>query len=96
VSAKRVDVIMTTCLIHDTTLPNSRHTVFLLRKMERLYFIRIGGTAMGGVAGACRLAGDEVMGSEEDLYEPMKTYLEKTSVKVFRTFDSRQRGVKRE
>lgn len=42
---------------------------------------------MGGVAGACQVAGNEVYGSEQDLYEPMKSYLEGSGVSVFRSFD---------
>ena len=42
---------------------------------------------MGGVAGACAAAGDRVVGSELDLYEPMKSYLESAGVSVFRSFD---------
>ncbi|MCE2766499.1 MAG: Mur ligase domain-containing protein, partial [Fimbriimonadaceae bacterium] len=56
--------------------------------MDRLYFIRVGGTAMGGVAAACKQAGDIVFGSEQDLYEPMKSYLSDAGVHVYPTFDS--------
>jgi UDP-N-acetylmuramate: L-alanyl-gamma-D-glutamyl-meso-diaminopimelate ligase len=55
--------------------------------MDRLYFIRVGGTAMGGVAAACAATGDEVLGSEQDLFEPMKSYLDDSGVKVFRSFE---------
>jgi len=41
---------------------------------------------MGGVAGACKLLGDEVYGSEEVLYEPMKSYLASCEVQVFPSF----------
>lgn len=58
--------------------------------MEKLYFIRVGGTAMGGVAAACQHLGDQVFGSEELLYEPMKSYLAQAGVEVFRTFDPGQ------
>ena len=58
--------------------------------MERLYFIRIGGTAMGGVAAACQALGDEVWGSEEVVYEPMKSYLAAANVTVLPTFDPAQ------
>jgi UDP-N-acetylmuramate: L-alanyl-gamma-D-glutamyl-meso-diaminopimelate ligase len=54
---------------------------------EKLYFIRVGGTAMGGVAGACKLAGDLVFGSEEVIYEPMKSYLSHCGVTVFPCFN---------
>ena len=56
--------------------------------MDRLYFIRVGGTAMGGAAAACKQAGDIVFGSEQDLYEPMKSYLSDAGVHVYPTFDS--------
>jgi UDP-N-acetylmuramate: L-alanyl-gamma-D-glutamyl-meso-diaminopimelate ligase len=54
---------------------------------ESLFFIRIGGTAMGGVAAACQALGHTVSGSEETLYEPMKSYLYESGVKVFESFD---------
>jgi UDP-N-acetylmuramate: L-alanyl-gamma-D-glutamyl-meso-diaminopimelate ligase len=55
--------------------------------VEKLYFIRVGGTAMGGVAAACQALGDEVSGSEESLYEPMKSYLAEAGVTVIPSFD---------
>ena len=55
--------------------------------VEKLYFIRVGGTAMGGVAAACQALGDQVSGSEEALYEPMKSYLATAGVQIFPTFD---------
>lgn len=42
---------------------------------------------MGGVAGACKQLGNDVFGSEEVLYEPMKSYLEDYGVQVFPSFD---------
>ena len=42
---------------------------------------------MGGVAGALTEAGYEVFGSEEVIYEPMKSYLSKCGVTVFPSFD---------
>lgn len=42
---------------------------------------------MGGVAGACKRLGAEVFGSEEVLYEPMKSYLADSGVEVFPSFD---------
>ena len=57
--------------------------------MDSLYFIRIGGTAMGGVAAACQAMGMKVFGSEETLYEPMKGYLAEAGVRVFPHFDAK-------
>ena len=45
---------------------------------------------MGGVAGACKMAGSDVFGSEEVIYEPMKSYLADCGVTVFPTFDGTQ------
>ena len=42
---------------------------------------------MGGVAGALTNAGEQVFGSEETIYEPMKSYLADCGVTVFPTFD---------
>ena len=55
--------------------------------MKTLYFIRIGGTAMGGVAAACQKLGYRVIGSEAQLYEPMKSYLADNGVEVIPRFD---------
>ena len=55
--------------------------------MEKLFFIRIGGTAMGGAAAACKRLGLDVSGSEADLYEPMKSYLAEHGVRVYPSFD---------
>ncbi|MBS1704148.1 MAG: UDP-N-acetylmuramate--alanine ligase [Armatimonadetes bacterium] len=42
---------------------------------------------MGGVAGACKKLGNKVFGSEEVLYEPMRSYLANCGVEVFSSFD---------
>ncbi len=42
---------------------------------------------MGGVAGALSVAGESVSGSEEIIYEPMKSYLAGCGVTVFPSFD---------
>ena len=42
---------------------------------------------MGGVAGALTKAGEQVFGSEEVIFEPMKSYLADCGVTVFPTFD---------
>ena len=42
---------------------------------------------MGGVAAACQALGDQVSGSEEALYEPMKSYLADAGVKIYPSFD---------
>ena len=42
---------------------------------------------MGGVAGALTKTGKQVFGSEEIIYEPMKSYLADCGVTIFPTFD---------
>ena len=42
---------------------------------------------MGGVAGALKMLGEDVSGSEEVIYEPMKSYLAGCGVTVFPSFD---------
>jgi UDP-N-acetylmuramate: L-alanyl-gamma-D-glutamyl-meso-diaminopimelate ligase len=55
-------------------------------KRERLFFIRVGGSAMGPTAAALSEIGCEVWGSEEVLYEPMKSTLARSGVKVIPRF----------
>ena len=45
-------------------------------KLEHLYFLPIGGTAMAPLAGMLRQAGHRVEGVDSDLYPPMSTLLE--------------------
>ena len=47
---------------------------------KRLYFMGICGTAMGSVAAAFKEAGYEVTGSDSHVYDPMKSFLEKTGI----------------
>ena len=42
---------------------------------------------MGGTAGALAMAGESVSGSEEFIYEPMKSYLAECGVTVYPSFD---------
>ena len=66
---------------------NQFYVIIFTKVSEKLYFIRIGGTAMGGVAGALKMAGERVFGSEEVIYEPMKSYLAECGVTVFPSFN---------
>lgn len=43
---------------------------------------------MGGTAGALAMAGESVSGSEEFIYEPMKSYLAECGVTVYPSFDA--------
>ena len=52
--------------------------------MERtkLYFMGIGGVAMGNMAGVCKELGYNVTGSDVGLYPPMSTLIEKLGIPV--------------
>lgn len=55
---------------------------------QKVWFIRVGGTAMGSVAAALAQSPDHVVrGSETDLYEPMASYLVASGVDVQREFN---------
>src|SRR5437762_5296706 len=47
---------------------------------KRFHFLGICGTAMGSVAAALRERGFQVSGSDENVYPPMSTFLEKEGV----------------
>jgi len=53
-----------------------------LPEIKRVYLIGIGGTAMASLAGMLRERGYEVGGSDEHVYPPMSTYLERLRIPV--------------
>ena len=53
---------------------------------KKVHFVGVGGVGTGTLATALARAGYEVSGSDGTLYEPMKTVLSKSSVKVFEGF----------
>lgn len=53
-----------------------------LREVKRVYLIGIGGTAMASLAGMLQQRGYEVAGSDEHVYPPMSTYLERLAIPV--------------
>jgi UDP-N-acetylmuramate: L-alanyl-gamma-D-glutamyl-meso-diaminopimelate ligase len=53
-----------------------------LSGVRRVYLIGIGGTAMASLAGMLRQRGYEVGGSDEHVYPPMSTYLERLRIPV--------------
>lgn len=57
--------------------------------MKKYYFLGIGGTAMGAVAGAMSNMGIEVTGSDERLYAPMSTYLADSGIRYCEGYDAR-------
>lgn len=50
--------------------------------VKRVYLIGIGGTAMASLAGMLQQRGYEVGGSDEHVYPPMSTYLERLGIPV--------------
>jgi len=53
-----------------------------LPEIKRVYLIGIGGTAMASLAGMLQQRGYEVAGSDEHVYPPMSTYLERLRIPV--------------
>jgi len=53
-----------------------------LPEIKRVYLIGIGGTAMASLAGMLKERGYEVTGSDEHVYPPMSTYLERLRIEV--------------
>src|SRR5712672_426770 len=53
-----------------------------LTHVKRVYLIGIGGTAMASLAGMLQQRGYEVAGSDEHVYPPMSTYLDRLGIPV--------------
>src|SRR5947199_529974 len=53
-----------------------------LTALKKVYLIGIGGTAMASVAGMLQERGYEVAGSDEHVYPPMSTYLDRLGIAV--------------
>jgi UDP-N-acetylmuramate: L-alanyl-gamma-D-glutamyl-meso-diaminopimelate ligase len=53
-----------------------------LPPVKRVYLVGIGGTAMASLAGMLQARGYEVAGSDEHVYPPMSTYLERLGIGV--------------
>src|SRR5438128_8340898 len=51
-------------------------------EVRRVYLIGIGGTAMASLAGMLQERGYEVAGSDEHVYPPMSTYLDRLGIPV--------------
>ncbi|MGC8720547.1 MAG: UDP-N-acetylmuramate--L-alanine ligase [Thermodesulforhabdaceae bacterium] len=60
----------------------------MAKRDETLYFMGIGGVAMGNMAGACKELGYKVVGSDSGLYPPMSTLIEKLGIEVFIPYDA--------
>jgi UDP-N-acetylmuramate: L-alanyl-gamma-D-glutamyl-meso-diaminopimelate ligase len=53
-----------------------------LPPLKKVYLIGIGGTAMASLAGMLQERGYEVAGSDEHVYPPMSTYLDRLGIPV--------------
>jgi UDP-N-acetylmuramate: L-alanyl-gamma-D-glutamyl-meso-diaminopimelate ligase len=51
-------------------------------KLRRIHLVGVAGTGMGSFAGMLRAAGHEVTGSDENVYPPMSTQLERWGIEV--------------
>jgi UDP-N-acetylmuramate: L-alanyl-gamma-D-glutamyl-meso-diaminopimelate ligase len=51
-------------------------------KVKRIHLIGVAGTGMGSFAGMLKAAGHEVSGSDENVYPPMSTQLERWGIEV--------------
>src|SRR2546423_3017559 len=61
---------------------NAMAHVTELQNVKRVYLIGISGTAMASLAGMLQQRGYEVGGSDEHVYPPMSTYLERLRIPV--------------
>jgi UDP-N-acetylmuramate: L-alanyl-gamma-D-glutamyl-meso-diaminopimelate ligase len=57
------------------------------KKASKIYFMGICGTAMGNAALLTRAAGNEVMGSDTNVYPPMSTVLSEAGIAVHEGYD---------
>ncbi|HEY2325091.1 MAG TPA: Mur ligase domain-containing protein, partial [Thermoanaerobaculia bacterium] len=57
-----------------------------LSNVKRIYLIGVAGTAMASLAGMLQQRGYEVTGSDEHIYPPMSTYLERLGIPVLEGF----------
>ncbi len=57
---------------------------------ERLYFLGVGGTLMGGLARIAKEAGYQVSGSDKALYPPMSDQLAQADITLYEGFDPAQ------
>src|SRR6266702_7000208 len=63
-------------------MPHVKH----LPEIKRIYLIGIAGTAMASLAGMLLQRGYDVSGSDEHVYPPMSTYLERLGIPVLEGF----------
>ena len=58
-------------------------------QVKRIHLIGVAGTGMGSFAGLLKAAGHEVTGSDENVYPPMSTQLERWGIEVMTAYAPR-------
>lgn len=58
-----------------------------LSKIQKIYFLGIGGIAMSSSAGIAKSKNFEVLGSDEKIYEPSLSVLKESNINFFEKFD---------
>src|SRR3954453_4784203 len=56
------------------------------KSIRRIHLIGVAGTGMGSFAGMLKAAGYQVSGSDENVYPPMSTQLEKWGIEVMKGY----------
>ena len=59
-----------------------------MARKKKFYLIDIAGVAMASLAGLLKKKGYEVAGSDQEMYEPIKSLLEKLKIKVFSPYNA--------
>jgi len=67
----------------------SKRTGVTKNAPQKFHFIGLCGTAMGSVAVALRERGFKVTGSDENVYPPMSTFLERHGIKLHQGYDKK-------
>ncbi len=65
------------------------------QKVRRIHLIGVAGTGMGSFAGMLKAAGHEVTGSDENVYPPMSTQLERWGIQVLTPYRAENLDVAR-
>ncbi|HVI93357.1 MAG TPA: Mur ligase domain-containing protein, partial [Anaeromyxobacter sp.] len=69
-------------LVRPVVEPTGAREVIDWSKPKRIHLIGVAGTGMGSFAGMLKAAGHAVTGSDENVYPPMSTQLERWGIEV--------------
>jgi UDP-N-acetylmuramate: L-alanyl-gamma-D-glutamyl-meso-diaminopimelate ligase len=67
-----------------------KYFLFLKIISMRIYFLGIGGTAMGNAAILLKKLGHEVLGSDGKIYPPMSDILKEAALEIYQGFDAKR------